>query len=524
MNGAVNEISGRSPVRQPASEEGTRDPGPILAIVSTIHFLLLIDLTSRRVVPLESHRPGYYGISWHPQGKDLVLSHDRAEHVTFADIGSYAASEVGVVSCGQRTTPGFLSAPHQILCASDGRIVCTNTGRNAVAVFDFDRPGQVQEVRLSDARWDRFNADGAEGDHLNSVFEKNGRLYVMAHRFTNGSKLGVFAYPGLELVEVRAIEGRTGLHNIWIGDEGEAISCHSEAGAVIELETNRLLWESGGPVYTRGLAVSRDVVLVGESERALRGQRGNCQCGLWMLDRRTWQAVDYFPLGPYGQVHEVRLLNVEDLAHHGHPFAGLSELRACDLRSVVAVEKMKASGRARDSRVLWPGFETRYGTPVAGANGARTAGQRNLCLISRLGAEDKPETQLGFRYELAKSHGESHVAVVVYRGNGSDTDMHALLINVVDQHRAVLQLWVHADGEWSIKPALDSGDVPLSGEVRLRADAEGAELSVDGRRVATFSVAQFPWRQGRLGIRWLGATIRPASAQATRSLHSVHRA
>ncbi|WP_347261729.1 hypothetical protein [Rudaea sp.] len=485
----------------------------MFVIVSTIHFLLLVDLTTRSVVPLESHRPGYYGISWHAHSEDLVLSHDRAGHITFADIASYAGSEVGAVSCGQRTTPGFLSAPHQILCASDGRIVCTNTGRNAVAIFDFDQPGRIQELRLSDARWDRFNADGMDGDHLNSVFEKDGRLYVLAHRFTKGSKLGVFAYPSLEPIEVRAIDGRTGLHNIWIDDGGEAISCHSEAGGLVELGTNRMLWESGGAVYTRGLAASRDFVLVGESERAPRDQRGNSQSGLWMLDRRTWQTMDYFPLGPYGQVHEVRLLNVEDHAHHRHTFAGLAGLRARDLRLAIAAEKIGASARARDSRLFWQGFENQYGALVAGENGARIADHRNLCLITRPAAKAE-EAQLEFRYELEAGHGESHVAAVAYRGNGADTDMHALLIHPIDGQRAAIRLWVHAHGEWSIEQTFDSGDLPLAGVIRLRAGAEQIELFVDDTPVVALPVAQFPWGQGRLGIRWLGATIRPGHARA----------
>src|SRR5690242_14821924 len=101
MNQAVADPSTVRLAKSVSASEEAGSPDSVFAIVSTIHFLLLVDLTTRSVVPIESHRPGYYGISWHAQGEDLVLSHDRAGHITFADLASYAVSEVGTVSCGQ---------------------------------------------------------------------------------------------------------------------------------------------------------------------------------------------------------------------------------------------------------------------------------------------------------------------------------------------------------------------------------------------------------------------------------------
>ncbi len=120
------------------------------AVVATIQYILLVDLTTKQVVPLVKHRPEYYGISWFRNAASLVLSHSRIDNATLLDLRSYVHSEVGIISLGENESAPFLSAPHQILCAPDGRVICTNTGRNAITVFDPQQPTYFQEFKLSD--------------------------------------------------------------------------------------------------------------------------------------------------------------------------------------------------------------------------------------------------------------------------------------------------------------------------------------------------------------------------------------
>jgi|GEM_PF-1218868 len=477
----------------------------IFAAVTTTRFLLLVNLDTKQVVPLQLDRPEYYGISWFPGSQDLVLSHSMLDNSTLNDLSSYARSETGILSCGTTTTPPFLSAPHQILCGSDNRVICTNTGRNAIAVVDLAKPGHFQEARISAARWDRLSPQETTGDHLNSVFEKEGLLYVMAHRFTKGSILATLSYPDLKVLELEPIKNRTGLHNIWITPDQQRISCDSETGALVELNktSTSILWSSGSAVYTRGLAATADLVLVGESQKLGRDLRGSSLSGLWLLDRKNWQALDYYSLGPYGAVQDVRLLNVADEAHHGHPFAGLEALLARDLPGEIAADRVEISRAAQKHKQAWELFDLVYGTPVFDKKGARIA--QTVCFLAQASTQGNPGRHLDFRYALDPSRDDSHVAVASYRGQGQDTDMHALLLQPTDGKRAHLNLWIQDGSTWKVQPGFVVSDLPLEAKINAYADSGGIQLHVDGKLISSIPAAH--WRNGALGIRWCGASI-----------------
>ncbi|QIE24854.1 hypothetical protein [Caballeronia sp. SBC2] len=488
--------------------------GPLYAVVATVRALLLVELRSKRVTPLEWDQPEYYGISWRPEGKDLILSHSMLDNNELRDVSSYAMSEVGILSEGVFTTSPFLSQPHQIVFASDQRIICTNTGRNSISIFDPEKPNFMQEGRVSSARWDRLSADNIPGDHLNSVFEKNSILYAIAHRHGKGSALATFSYPDLDLLALDSVKNRSGLHNIWITGDGQRISCHSEAGSLIDLSTGAVLWDAGSPVYTRGLAASADFVLVGESERSQRTSRRHSMSGLWLLDRKSWQAVDYFCLGSYGAVHEVRLLNVKDEAHHGHTFAGLDTLLTRDRRDVMTTERLQASQRARQSKAMWHSFDLIFGSPLSVENSGRAAGPQDLCLLIQR-SEDHANRKLNFLYSIDNPEGEAHVAIVSYRGEGSDTDMDALLVQRQSGTEAAMSLWTHDGRSWARRADAAVAGLPLSGEIGLEVADNRIKLEINGQPFSGDCLDAFTARSGILGIRWLGSTIWPGKAVAS---------
>ena len=482
---------------------------PIYAVVATVRALLLVELKSKAVTPLEWDRPEYYGISWQPNGKDLILSHSMLDNNALMDVSSYAMSEVGVLSEGTYTTQPFLSQPHQIVFASDGRIICTNTGRNSISIFDPAKPNILQEARISDARWDRLSRDDVPGDHLNSVFEQGDLLYTIAHRHGKGSALATFSFPELELRTLDSVKNRSGLHNIWVTADGQRISCHSEAGSLIELNNNSVLWDSGSSVYTRGLAASADYVLVGESQKTERASRRHSMSALWLLDRQTWKALDYFCLGSYGAVHEVRLLSIKDEAHHGHLFAGLDSLLKRDRRVDMAAERLSASNRAQQSKALWKTFDLVFGSPTPAENGGQMATSTNLCLLIHR-VQNQLEQDLNLSYSLDYSAGESHMAIVAYRGRGGDSDMDALLIQRVDETEAEMSRWVHDGRTWIRRADIAVHGLPLSGKINFKVDAEGVKMRINDRPFSGEWLDDFPASSCTIGVRWLGATIWPA--------------
>ncbi|WP_143325609.1 hypothetical protein [Caballeronia sordidicola] len=481
---------------------------PIYAVVATVRALLLIELKSKQVTPLEWNRPEYYGITWQRNGLELIVAHSMLDTTELRDISSYALSEVGVLSEGAYTSKPFLSSPHQITSASDGRVICANTGRNSISIFNPTKPNLKQEVMISDVRWDRLSLEDQPGDHLNSVFEKDGILYAIAHRHGKGSALAKFSFPDLDLLAVELVKNRTGLHNIWVTDDGQEISCHSEAGSLIDLISNTVLWDSGSPVYTRGLAASSEFVLIGESERAQRASRRHSMSGLWLIDRSTWQAVDYFCLGPYGGVHEVRLLNVKDEAHHSHLFAGLNALLKRDPRKEIAADRLTSSKRAQRSKALWKSLDLIFGTPVSTEDGGQVAASENLCLMVQR-PQAQSERSLKFSFSIAHSESDSHMAIVAYRGQGGDVDMDALLIQRISDIEASMSHWIHDGLVWSRRDDTAIVGLPLSGDVRFSVSSEGANLIINGQRLSGNCIDDFPTGSGVLGIRWVGATIWP---------------
>jgi hypothetical protein len=489
----------------------------IFAIVSTTRYLLLVNLFNKEVMPIENNQHEYYGISWNRGDKYLTLSHSNIDNAALIDISAYASSEVGTISRGKIVTSPFLSQPHQIICAPDGRIVCTNTGRNAVSVIDINKPNHFQEVRISSERWDRLSGDSVRGDHLNSVFIKDEFLYVIAHGHQNGSVLATLSYPDLEVVVLDPIENRTGLHNIWVTNDGQKISCDSETGSLVELNSNEVLWESGSAVFTRGLAASPEFVLIGESQKTGRGSRHSSTSGLWLLDRETWGALDYFALGPYGAVHEVRLINIADEAHHGCIFDGLEMLQMRDLRRATAAEKIKESQQARQNRKAWTGFQLRYGSPSNARNHAKVAAPKDLCMITQTHCANESDRKLKFRYSLDGMHRNSHVSAVTYCGTGDDSNMHAILIQPVSEILAHLSLWTHDGNSWTAHPEIGIQGLPLAAQARIEVNLTHVEFHVDDALLLSLPIESLPMHSGALGIRWLDASVYPPDDVSVRS-------
>ena len=482
------------------------------ALVTTASYLLLVDLETHHVVPIEGSRGEYYGISWFPGTTELVLSHSGVSATDLVDLASYVQSESGWVSVGRQNSPTFLSAPHQILCMPDHCIVCTNTGRNAITVIDPLNKLQFKEQRISAARWDRFSPDGLIGDHLNSVFLQGSKMFVLCHGHNAGSKLAVLSYPDLEVENLEYLDNLTGLHNIWLTSEGQRISCNSNSGALVDLDTRRNIWSAGSEIFCRGLGATDSFVVVGESQKTGRSLRISSFGGLWVVDRATWKTLDYISLGPYGAVNDVRLIDVPDEAHHGSIFEGAEALLNKDLRSEIRTARMELWAKAFDYARIWESFKFVFGCPQTLDDGSKEASEEGLCLALKASSHELTESKdTTFSFEYRMKEKNSHVSIVVdYNGDGGDRSMLALLI----QKRlsdASLSLWRHEGSCWKNEKTLIESGLPTCGQVRVASTMANLCLEFSNGTAVELerkSLGLEALNRG-LGLRWAAAAILP---------------
>ena len=327
----------------------------------------------------------------------------------------------------------------------------------------------------------------------------------------NVSQLITLDYPSLERRETISVPGCTGIHNYCITARGERLSCVSSRGMLIDPHTLHVYWRSGSAGYLRGLAVGPDQVFVGESPQAGRHLRASGVSGLWVVDRRTWQAVDYIVLGPYGVVNEVRLIDEVDEAHHGHRFRGSDRLRSDEPWQQQVTARLAGSQRLTELVCNGP-FDLVIGAPQVADNGWWQSPQE-LCLM--LTRDSQPE-EIGLQYDFREQAEGGHCGVVLGCGSHGaspslrDTDMDVIVATQSGEDTVSLAHWQHDGSAWN-RQAVLAEVAGLSGVLRVHRDgaAVAVHAGAEAQRVASLpfdllSRVDLPW-----GIRWQGTRVMP---------------
>lgn len=483
-------------------------------LVTTARYLLVVDTDTAIVTPIRVAIYDYYGISWFPQESRLVLANFGTGDNPNDDFENLARSEKGYLTIGGEPTSPFLSAPHQIVCASDGRIVCTNTGRNSIVAVDPLKPNLFHEARISDVRWDRWDSadEDASGDHLNSVFQRDDRLYAIAHRHSRGSRLVTMSYPEMNIISVDPIGELTGLHNVWIGDDGNGLTCASHQGGLADVRSGAIVWSAGENVYTRGLAISDDLILVGESAYASRDMRRVSISGLWIVNRHTLKTENYICLGPFGGVHEVRIVDRPDHAHHGHAFLGAPDLLLERPFEDVRQQRLRSSAIAWERRSFWTRYRDVLGAIQIEDDDWLAESEGYTCLIAQ--TDNNTSVSLSFEYQLADGESGSHIAAVAgFHGAHADSQMTALLIQQFN-HLATLRLWHCKDGEWTSASEPLATDLALSGTVHVGVISGGIAIRINGLEPIQVTMEDLLFGPLPLGVRWSRARVRVSNSDA----------
>lgn len=459
--------------------------------------LLLVETADRTVEVVEDHRSGYYGVSWTLDGQELCLSHSnlKAEHLNSME--AYMDSDVGSISIGSRHAPISTSAPHQLLCTGD-EVVVVNTGRNCLTIVD-RKTLLFRHVWLDRIRWDRKSIADRCGSHFNSVTRHGDRLYVLAHNWDRGSYILALSWPDLKPIE-RIETGAVSAHNMWVQDNGEIFVCDSHRGSVREARSGREMWSVGVRDHlTRGLASDGKHVFVGQVRVGTRSERAICDSGVYVLDRETWQLVDFVPLPKAGDVYELRLVDVPDFCHHGTPYIGpLAADLAATLRHQESVRQTLSGCPERlDVELSEISSEPVYWNAVHGqfeVFGSRAAAL-DLAISVAQGVQTRDVCVTADVF-VGPGAGQHAGVVARYQGPGDSRMIVGMLAS--GSGTAFAEIWEQNGEGWA---KLVSNAVPTgSGRLTLRAVGPHLELSLDGKVEARAKQVSEP-AAGTVGVR-----------------------
>jgi hypothetical protein len=281
-------------------------------LFTTPNSLQFLDFKTGQRETLSEGDPEYYGIT----GCDdqLVLSHSCIDCEQLKSHDDLLSSQLGrlslIDSAGTTRTERVLLQPHQIEWC-DGLIVCANSGKNCLTVFEGGR--WSRDVYPTLEKWD-VGPSGDKHNHFNSIHIQNGRAYVVAHNYERDSAVWIFQPPSFSLMDVVPTRAEWA-HNVWV-QESDLIVCNSKAGALYSVALKSNIWvHEGGGYITRGLAANEEHIIVGISALASRGDRKDSDSGFCIIDRKSMRTLDTIIFPGCGAIHDVRLLDEVDLCH-----------------------------------------------------------------------------------------------------------------------------------------------------------------------------------------------------------------
>lgn len=480
-------------------------------LITTNQTLLGWNAETGAIDILDNSRFGYYGLSWPEDGSRLVMSHayrdDRAPH----ERKRTPSPELGYLTCGHRTSQPFLSAVHQILCIGDRWVVATNTGRNSICRIQLDDFLHADH-RYDGVFWDIApGADGTEehvGRHYNSLFFRDGLLWVLAHNFFHGSRAYLLEWP--TMAKLDEIPGcSTGMHNIWVQDDGQILSCDSNQSSLVDFRSGDVLWHDGSSGHLRGLAATADTIFIGRSEMSERALRGATESGVWVVDRKTLKTIDYIALGMFGNVREVRIADEPDECHHGHPL-GREALPDADAgRRRLREERLRIHhAHALRRRLDFSTWNVHCGMLTSG-NDDIWRGQPDRLTLATLRHEICVDGMIEAEISLADAKEEEFVSLVGRHRGREDGEMVMALIRR-DRLDAIATILVHDGSAWK-----DAGLRRLNGFwtdeqalqlptcVRLTTVGSLAVLRIGEEDVLSVPIPEIAW-SGGFGVRVLG--------------------
>jgi len=281
---------------------------PKLVVVTGLDIHYLIGNQFQDPFPQKIPLEGYYGLTWNKDG--LFLGGRFA--VTIISKNSDVIQHLAFT----RERNGL----HQILFYED-YLYAVATGTNFLDKID-PHTKQVQSVDLHPEKTNNKD-DSSDWSHINSVFAKDGKLYVVHHNFHQPSYITVLDLDLNILKQINDVGQQN--HNVYV-DDNTLYTLSSLTSEVVKLNLKtkkKEVVKIGGTIegledditYLRGFAKSKDHFVFGITHSHGRDERDTVQSYLLLYDNDL-NFVDKMIIPKTGQVREVRLIEETDYAHN----------------------------------------------------------------------------------------------------------------------------------------------------------------------------------------------------------------
>ena len=185
----------------------------------------------------------------------------------------------------------------------NNQVYITDTYNNGIFIADVS--GKILESYFPLGKLENGRASSNYG-HMNSIFFKEGKIYILCHNETSKTKRYseiLVLNEQMELIE--KIDTKTSnAHNIVVF-RNDMYSCDSLGSNLVK---NGEIFVRKD-YFTRGLAITDDYIVMGGSEYASRENRSKAGGKIYVLDHNGKGIVDvYLP----GMVQEIRRIDKKD--------------------------------------------------------------------------------------------------------------------------------------------------------------------------------------------------------------------
>jgi hypothetical protein len=279
-------------------------------LVATSHGLL--EVTENSTKEIENKFAEYYGITWNAKNVYIFGRNSFANKGKLAKIRVFHRSFVHKFTIDARNCWGG----HQMYCFNNRIYVCCTAHRH-ISVYQNDK--FIKKVPWKD--WNKITK--FKCNHINSIWSNGKYLFIIAHNNGPSDILKTdFNFNILDHYKV----GRE-IHNIYVHNT-VALFNSSRQSLLVEydLETRKLVRKvstklDGQAIYNRGLAVTKDYIVVGLSMHGDRhGRRRKSGYSVILVFDNNFKLLQKIKLKQYPQIYEIRSIEDLDLAHNSIPW------------------------------------------------------------------------------------------------------------------------------------------------------------------------------------------------------------